>query len=1383
MNMKHSMNRVAALAAGAWIGFAAPDAAQARKIYFEESFRNYADDAPGVVTNRGFSVDNDPIWSGVGALNARCAQDGPVYEKPLVLPAGGAFDLLFKFRFLNAQPPKGGETPVAGAPGHFDVVFALEGGREQRIQIASDAIGGTPIAFRDNWVWAEVALKFDGKSVAIHFAPDRSFSPLGSIGLKGRPVSVNFVAYAERHFSIRDIEIRDPEPLPDYPVEKHFAAFRSLAQPIAGAKTAKSGESVSLDVAPRGGIRLALGPAKLDEKGQPIKAAEMTAEWSDGTKSVYPLSIFSQAHTLFAEVSGKAKGEKIVLPEAGIAVGGTSAVRQHTRPHLKPFVSSYDIVPQGIDVIREWNRTPPASTHPLDIDFIRNADGSAQWFLDGSYVGTLKPGTKESASKAQLVRVTFTFADGVRYAVKPDGLAGVDTARFTVLDLSANPRAKAFAGASLAGIEPGIKRFGEVPVNVAAPIDSADVAICKEGKGNWALEVEEYLGRSPQDGFPAAIHYRLPAEPYAKAHLLVAVDPDPAKDPVLTVRLGHYVNNGSGGNMLADAVLELKDGKFPESFRQVGTVKHKGRDIPLMQGTVDLPIGRVLDLAARRDYIDFEFLGRRWENFQQIDNSMKPDPSSDSAFNVFGVTLEKAPVLMDVEQSQPGNVFTVDEKNRKTTVKLRARVPGAKGSVSWSATSHAGIEAAKGSRSFTLAKAGDDVRIDIPLDKVGVGHYDLAIVVQDERGVNWYEHPARAAVLPPARRLANKYDSPYNTWWFTAHGSTSDESIGGPIMQKAGIRKAGWISLSKEAQEKYDLTDNLKVQLGTKFDREKGAFIGKTIPDPGDPTKKRKLELSGEETVVQDIRKALDANPRINHVMIWHETAPGYGIPEELLGWEVPGTTDRNRSNAAFLNEAGRIIRKHFPNLLIQVGNSSASIGAVVGPLRGGANPAYYDRIGIETPSQVIPTERLIECGLQGMVVSKEIGEKLGKRPFKLNGCWEFTYRAERDMGEQKQAEWYMRDILVSLANDFFLISPGILFDCSTGYYNGLWGGSGILQRPPYCYPKRAYVAYGVLTSVLDGVKFVRQIPTGSTTVYALEFKRPDGKIATALWTARGEATLAVETASAGTATAMMGETSTFAAGVARIEASTSPVYLLADKPVGAIQIVARGFREDFALAAAAQVGAKLDDAAAVALEPDPALESKHNRFLPILKPSAFAVRQVEDEEKGPCIEVALDTSANPETSKYITEYTTLRLKEPQTIPGNPSVIGVWVKGNSNWGQIRFEIEDAHGEVFKNQSTGSSWGCDIMDWPGNLAVSFDGWGYVYQPLGRNTLVPTHSPGPASDQWVSEGGDKKIDLPIKIRAITVGMNRTKLDLLDFKPSSPAIRIRDVGGITE
>ena len=45
--------------------------------------------------------------------------------------------------------------------------------------------------------------------------------------------------------------------------------------------------------------------------------------------------------------------------------------------------------------------------------------------------------------------------------------------------------------------------------------------------------------------------------------------------------------------------------------------------------------------------------------------------------------------------------------------------------------------------------------------------------------------------------------------------------------------------------------------------------------------------------------------------------------------------------------------------------------------------------------------------------------------------------------------------------------------------------------------------------------------------------------------------------------------------------------------------------------------------------------------------------------------------------------------------------------------------------------------------------------------------------------MAEGGDKKIDLPVKIRAITVGMNRTKLDLLDFKESAPSILIGCAG----
>ncbi len=109
-------------------------------------------------------------------------------------------------------------------------------------------------------------------------------------------------------------------------------------------------------------------------------------------------------------------------------------------------------------------------------------------------------------------------------------------------------------------------------------------------------------------------------------------------------------------------------------------------------------------------------------------------------------------------------------------------------------------------------------------------------------------------------------------------------------------------------------------------------------------------------------------------------------------------------------------------------------------PLRAGAKPEYYDYIGIETPSQVICPEKLQEVGLQGLVISKDIASHLTGRPVAVNGCWEYVYRCERDMGEVQQAEWYMRDILISLANGMKLIGPGIFFDCASGYGNGLWG-------------------------------------------------------------------------------------------------------------------------------------------------------------------------------------------------------------------------------------------------------------------------------------------------------------------------------------------------------
>ncbi len=389
-----------------------------------------------------------------------------------------------------------------------------------------------------------------------------------------------------------------------------------------------------------------------------------------------------------------------------------------------------------------------------------------------------------------------------------------------------------------------------------------------------------------------------------------------------------------------------------------------------------------------------------------------------------------------------------------------------------------------------------------------------------------------------------------------------------------------------------------------------------------------------------------------------------------------------------------------------------------------------------------------------------------------------------RDLGEQQQAEWHMRDVLISLANDFNLISIGLLFDCTNGYYNHFYGGSGIINRAPYVYPKRAYVAYAALTSALDTVKFVRQIPTGSTTVYALEFKKADGTYAYAFWSARGAFELTLDNSKNSNAvlTEFYGKTQVLKGATVQVNGGTAPVYLCTKNPLKSLQMTKRSFPEEAARAAKAKPGSSFDDVALVTMEPDPMITSTHTDFLPINKPGKFSIANVNDPEKGKAISVTLDLSSDPYKSNYITEFTTIRLKEPVVVNGNPKAVGVWIKGNSSWGQVRFEIEDAQGEIFKGITT-TCWGCDIYDWPGNTCLNFDGWCYVAQPLFPSSLFCNHSPGPASEQWVSCGGDKKIDLPIKVRAVTIGMYRNTLDLLDFKKIAPTVLLKDFGGIEE
>ena len=1286
-------------------------------VLFEEDFSNYNQFAPGVTTNGEFSILNDAIGTQKGWLNATVEKETMLFTEPKALPPGNAFDVCCRYE-------------LAASNSSFAVVFATGDGKRVFVPFVKQKGKRSAV------------LKAAGGELAVWTLRTNRFVKTRTFELPGELRTVNFKLKPGGKVSLSDIVVRTPEPLPAHAALEQFPAVAALTQEIADAKVS---DGKPLDFAERS---YSFVPGATGVVGR------IRLVWDSGAATAFDLAVGDLRYA--SPLPGAAmkqlgiKGKKVWCgKDAVIAFTGLQQ-QLCVRPHLKAFADWHNLCDKGVDVVRDWDALPPASRHVTTFELRETADrGFNQFWVDGSFVRAFGP-SRDDKKAAKVVTAELTLKAGVRYRenkIVPDEL-----------ELWARPKAKAFAAATQKGSVDGCVK----------PLDSADVGLAHYAQGGYAMTDDAYTMRSPLDGYPGEVHFRVPAAPYVKAEILFCLDDAPGKVPVLTARIAHYpVRGGSGHTEIEDSVLDLTGGILP-SVAQVGAIVRNGREYPLYRTEIELPLGKCLDFAAG-DFIDVEFLGPMMENLQQDDRRRKPRHDVSSAFNLFGVKLRKLNVLPEMVQSQPGNVFAAEESVKETSVKLTALVDGAKGV----------LRIGEREYPYAFAKAGEVVTNVYDFSDAEVGIYRLPMTVDD--GTSTLAHEIVACVTPETGRLATAEESPYGTWWFNTHGSPGDPKIGGPLVRKAGIRKISWNKLKPEEWKEYDCTTAGNVYgFGfNEFDPATGRFKpGKVKRDGKD------VEVDGEARFVEHVQKKIAEKPFVDHLMVWHETAPWCGgIPEELLGLAAP-TNDvkREKELAAYINEIGRICRKHFPNLKIQIGNSMHSIGAVAIPLRGGANPDYYDLIGLEPPCETSTPERMTDVGFVGQNISKAIGKKLSGRDLKTGGCYEFIYRCERDLGadgEELQARFYTRDILISLMNDYTLIAPGCMFDNRSAYCSTIWGVNAFLRRSPYVYPKQSYLAYAVITKALDGVKFVREIPTGSTTVYAAEFLRKDGKYATAFWCARGEADLVCDVK--GELWTMYGRRSDVGGWFsdAKFICSGAPCYLISKKPCASVKIAARRFPEDARIAAQ---GKPVTDLALanVTVAPDPEMESRHHRFLPYLKPGVFTAKDVVDPEEGACLELTLDTEAKTPfpATEFVTEYTTVRLNKPVEIPGVAGLLGLRVKGDSGWGQVRFEIEDAKGEVFKGLSTGPSWGCDVYDWPGYTALSFDGWSDVYQYTDRNDYGLAISPGMRDEQWVSAtGGNKRIDWPVKLRAVTVCVCRYKPTILGFvEAKNPSVRLK-------
>jgi hypothetical protein len=1046
-----------------------------------------------------------------------------------------------------------------------------------------------------------------------------------------------------------------------------------------------------------------------------------------------------------------AEATPISLKAAGLEIPELR-VRRYVRPNpnlLKPGPREA--------LLKEWDKLPSPLTRAVRLEFTQAAEG-VECYLDGLYAG-------KALANGSLASVDFTIPPGS--ALADSEFESVRKPGLIPLDLSGLNRPGALAGA--------VATLDSTPsqVPLSPPIDAnLDLGLTARQADLYT----EYTNRSAFDGLTDSFITTVPSAQYTRAWVLCTVEDDPAKDPAFTARLTRFVSGGPytgrARECLADTTVTLPRDGSAEGVKRVGSVAAAGRQLPLYLAEVPLQSGDIQDLifdetpqrgtANLGPYLDFELLGRLRPQDRPHpfgDGRYLPDSRHVSGVHVFGVTLEQTPVEMQVLQTQPGNVFTAGEKP-ELSVRLRPRVAG-NYQLHWTIRDAAGKTCGGDRKTLDLTANDPEQTVSISLAQPQLGWYEINCeLLQGQRRL--LNHQASFALLAADTRQAG-YESPYATWWFDHHYGTPDARIIGPLLLKGGFRRAAY------AVARHNETELAPWKV-----------TAASVPWGGisDP----KLT---DEQIETAIHKTVDAYPNVGNILLFHERLSGplgTRTAPELLGLpikEYPGADER----WAHVTRLARLVREKFPQLKIYIGNSGASSELIAEGLRRKFPAQLADYVGVEAVGRTGVPEKLWEGGQQGVWFLRQIARQYGY-PWQPTSCYEANYREDRLLGEQRQAEWYVRDLLVAHAYRFPYISIALLSDVGNSYNGSFWGATGLCHRFPLLYPKRAYVAMAVATQALDKVTLRREMPTGSNCVYALDFARADGKNVYPLWTARGTCALSLtfKNAPAVQLTDFYGRTRTLptAGGRLSLTAGTAVQYVVTSGALAAVTCGKRTYPEDQP-PASFQVANRMDDAGQWQLQttPDSLLEQTQAAHLPFRTAGRFSMRGMKDPEKGSCLEVELLRRQQPATP-LLSEYCVLRLKTPITLPGEPTTLGLWVKGNSGWGQVYWEIEDAAG-VRRISCGTAAHDADVFDYDGRVSLNFDGWNFLSFPITDASPIPDLSTGSVGNLWEATDRSKPVTYPIKLTGVALSLPRQTLHLTEMTPVKQAIRLRDVGTV--
>ncbi len=615
-----------------------------------------------------------------------------------------------------------------------------------------------------------------------------------------------------------------------------------------------------------------------------------------------------------------------------------------------------------------------------------------------------------------------------------------------------------------------------------------------------------------------------------------------------------------------------------------------------------------------------------------------------------------------------------------------------------------------------------------------LGKFDLVVRLESMSGDHPLEHATSFVLLPKDTRRATD-DSPFGMWcFFEVHLGLEPAKVA-PLMRMAGVRWTlpGFL-LTKSDEENAARLKVLESE-GVHLNCGHVCCIGNSCCEkPSDP-----------RPLVERMTKM----PELGAWLVFWETflSPRHrnAFPLELLGrppMDLDEEEERHLRNCWRTGiEYSKLVRSEFPGARLVFGNGFPSfIGAM---MKEGYPKEYLDAFGLDFDLYTSMPERqpgALYAPFSNIYILRALQKIYSYEEFPIY-LTEAIYSpaAPGWLSEREQADYYVRSHLLALAGGviFFGMCTS-LYDPGDEYFYSHYGPIGLLRRPPELIPRESFCAYSTMTRVLDGAHFAEIVPMDSTSVFALRFERGSGESLYALWTIRGrrQATIIVDDDGVPTVTDLFGNEQTLKPrdGRVQLELTSSPIYLKVD---GLTSIDLSGSfheaREDEyrTLVAFDDLSEWMEDRGLV-------------EELEALVPSVPMTRgrfQISTtagiDGRGPVarIELSPDSTSHPLQISYVR---LLRSDINTFIPQTAEAIGAWVRGNSSWGRILFDLVDAGGK----------------EWISTRAetfIDFDGWRRVEVPLPKDpdsrNLIRT-----GFREWVCEGSEDGPVYPMKLKGI-------------------------------